>query len=933
MSNKWKTVTPREKCPICDHGDWCTLSADGEVVGCMRVSEGAFRTKESAKGGTLYFHRLKEGPARDSERRPVTAVPSREPAPVAIRHKVYAALLASCPLSRSHQLDLVRRGLKPPFETAGYGSLPEKGRFRVVEKLRDQFSDATLLSVPGIVRRQGNDGTPYITIAGKAGLLIPVRNEMGQIVALKIRADGLKGDRYRWLSSKSADGPTSGTPAHCPLGVAPGTESVRLTEGPLKADVAGILSGFPTIAADNVGAHLPAVELAQRLGAKTVRMSFDSDAITNPIVARHTVACAEALELAGIAVEFETWNASDGKGIDDLLAAGGTPTVLTGDEAKAYRESLVPAAETESLGERVEVVIEGSDEHKTTDAAEAVLATDPSIFQRGGVLVRVVVGSANDGIERPGDAPRIAAIPEPVLRDCLTRLVRFLKPNDKGVLVPARPPGWALKTIHQRGDWRDIRRLEGIANGPVLRPDGSVHTEPGYDPITRQFLASALSVTIPEMPSLDDAIRAMATLLDLVADFPFASPTHRSSWLSLLLTAVGRSAFRGPSPLHLVDKNVRGSGGTLLCEIVSLIVLGRDFARMSNPRDDEECRKRITALVLAADLLVLIDNINGPLGCGSLDAALTGTVWKDRRLGQSEMIEAPLSIVWAASGNNVQLQADTARRILHSRLESREERPETREGFRYPDLTRHVLEHRGELLGAALTILSAFIRAGKPDPGLKPWGSFEGWSKLIRGALVWAGQPDPGETRQELVETSDTEAGALRGLLTNWHELDPHNGGLTAAEIIERIEEHAAECPNARSALLDLVSCPGGKLPSPRSVGQRLRHFRGRVVAGQSLNQRPGRAGVARWMVTTAAGGCKGGLGDSLLAPPDISPTVEGRTSTPPSRVGMAETKQPLQPKQPFEGETPSGTWSPDFLNSLSGDWGIDVYVPAAVDR
>ena len=37
-----------------------------------------------------------------------------------------------------------------------------------------------------------------------------------------------------------------------------------------------------------------------------------------------------------------------------------------------------------------------------------------------------------------------------------------------------------------------------------------------------------------------------------------------------------------------------------------------------------------------------------------------------------------------------------------------------------------------------------------------PFGSFEGWSHLVREAIVWAGQPDPCSTRAKLAESSDT---------------------------------------------------------------------------------------------------------------------------------------------------------------------------------
>ena len=133
--------------------------------------------------------------------------------------------------------------------------------------------------------------------------------------------------------------------------------------------------------------------------------------------------------------------------------------------------------------------------------------------------------------------------------------------------------------------------------------------------------------------------------------------------------------------------------------------------------------------------MVLIDNIIGEFGSASLDAALTGTVWKDRVLGRSEIVELPLITTWGATGNNVVLRADTSRRVCHIRLESELENPEERLDFRHPNLLQWVQEQRSRLLAAALTILSAYCRAGRPAQNLKAWGSYEGWSSLVCGGV------------------------------------------------------------------------------------------------------------------------------------------------------------------------------------------------------
>src|SRR5262249_52895625 len=60
---------------------------------------------------------------------------------------------------------------------------------------------------------------------------------------------------------------------------------------------------------------------------------------------------AEALVSAEFAVELERWDATDGKGLDDLLAAGKEPELLRGEAAlQAVRDILAAANADEEPG-------------------------------------------------------------------------------------------------------------------------------------------------------------------------------------------------------------------------------------------------------------------------------------------------------------------------------------------------------------------------------------------------------------------------------------------------------------------------------------------------------------------------------------------------------------------------------------------------------
>src|SRR5258708_34940723 len=106
------------------------------------------------------------------------------------------------------------------------------------------------------------------------------------------------------------------------------------------------------------------------------------------------------------------------------------------------------------------------------------------------------------------------------------------------------------------------------------------------------------------------------------------------------------------------------------------------------------------------------------------------------------------------------------------RVDRTEENPEDWEGFGHPRLVGWVSQERPRLLAAALTLLRGYCLAGRPDMELKPWGSYERWSDLVRNAVVWSFLPDPGETRTEIRARHDREVSTLRAIIAGVEDLD-----------------------------------------------------------------------------------------------------------------------------------------------------------------
>jgi hypothetical protein len=487
-------------------------------------------------------------------------------------------------------------------------------------------------------------------------------------------------------------------------------------------------------------------------------------------------------------------------------------------------------------------------ESRVNAEAAAALGKLPDVYQRGGELVRAL---SPDGPDRPC---RIKTMGQAMIRDRLSAAARFIVRRGEDD-VPIHPPAWCVAALEALGDWHDVRRLDGVTDTPVLLPDGSLLTQPGYHPGSRLLLRPTGPLpSLAAAPGHADAVRACDELLDVVSDFPFASAADRSAWLAALLTPLARSAFHGPAPLFLVDANVRSAGKGLLSQVIGRIVTGWSVPASAYDHDTAETRKLITSLVKEGVRLALLDNIVGPFGNAALDALLTATEWTDRLLGSNRTGRWPLLTVWYASANNAQPTADVTRRTCRIRLEHPDERPEERSDFARPDLLGWVSAARPRLLAAALTILAAYCAAGRPRQRMAAWGSFEAWSALVRGALVWIGQADPGEARLSRDAVADGDLEALGVLLSAWRLLDPCSAGLTCAEFLARLEQDPAGWPDGMPDHAETRAALAGLLHKPdvRSLGTRLRGVRNRNLGGWRFEAVSTRQRVTRWAARPA---------------------------------------------------------------------------------
>jgi len=392
----------------------------------------------------------------------------------------------------------------------------------------------------------------------------------------------------------------------------------------------------------------------------------------------------------------------------------------------------------------------------TRDALSALSQANkpPVFFVRSGDIVRV----RQDERRRPS----IGKVEEAALRGRLDRVANFFSEhelNGSFFTKPDKPPLDIVRDMLALGSW-EFPALEGITECPTIRPNGTVICTPGYDPSTRLYYQPEPGLhmeNIPESPTEADVSAALALLEEAVGDFPYDGPESKANALGLLLTPIVRPAIRGHVPLGLIDAPQAGTGKSLYASVIGAIVSGEAPAIITAPKDRDEWRKKITSALMTGATVVTIDNLTGLLYSGELAAVITTSVWADRLLGSNEIIKLPHHATWLATGNNIRLGGDLPRRCYWIRLDAQMSRPWQREGFKHPDLIAWVLDNRGALLVAALTLARAWYASGCPAPQVKLLGGFSEWTRIIGGILEHAGVSGFLGNLNTLYESADDE--------------------------------------------------------------------------------------------------------------------------------------------------------------------------------
>jgi hypothetical protein len=398
----------------------------------------------------------------------------------------------------------------------------------------------------------------------------------------------------------------------------------------------------------------------------------------------------------------------------------------------------------------------------SADALKALIEhnTPPRIFSRAGSLVRL----------HENESLGIEPLYKEALGLELADATSFHRAKDESVTIVSPPMG-VISYILAAHDWPELPEIKTIIETPVIRPDGSILLTPGYDEATKLYLSPIVdlsSLVIPEVLTQKHAEEAARYILDeIFADFPFENNASRTNTLAALLSVIVRPVIKGNIPLFILDKPQAGTGASLIADIIATITTGKPACMWGMPETEDEWRKAITSALIDGSPIIVIDNVVGMLRSAALSRALTSKIWRDRLLGKSQMLDLPQEAVWIATGNNIQIGGDTARRSVWIRLDATCARPWTRTEFKHPDILGWIGENHDSIIAYLLIMARAWVQAGKPLGSIK-LGGFNEWARVISGILEFAGVKDFMGNATQLYDEMDQDVQQWDAFLAEW---------------------------------------------------------------------------------------------------------------------------------------------------------------------
>jgi hypothetical protein len=261
------------------------------------------------------------------------------------------------------------------------------------------------------------------------------------------------------------------------------------------------------------------------------------------------------------------------------------------------------------------------------------------------------------------------------------------------------------------------------------------------------------------------------------------------------------------------------------------------------------------------------------------------------------------------------MSSEISRRCVRIRLDAHLDRPEKRTVFKHQPLAQFVASHREELVAAVLTVISAWLAAGRPK-GSKVLGSFESWSETMGGILEVVGlggflESDP------FADLGDVERDAWQHFVLLW---DHHYGDreVGVSELWKLLGE-----PDSP----DLGLGQGNERSQQSKLGLRLKRRRDTIYGCLKITAARKYQGALMWRLVRASEAPSAHMVPPVdVVPPGAAPPVDMAPASTP--VGGND----RSPSSPGSQRATGGTGSiPFFITKGVSARLLELGVPEAV--
>jgi primase-like protein/TOTE conflict system primase-like protein len=381
--------------------------------------------------------------------------------------------------------------------------------------------------------------------------------------------------------------------------------------------------------------------------------------------------------------------------------------------------------------------------------------TPPPVTGYAGMLAKVVTASDSpiedlDEKLYPKSMSRILLFSgrAAALRLMVNEHIEFLSNvPDKGggfTLRPLAPPADVIASWLQSGDYPGLPKLSRLVYSPVLRSDGSLVSEMGYDPRTGVYRVGDAEGwdDIEPATTIAELSRCLETLLEPIVDFQFDQSYARTGVALAILTGITRHIY-GPAPGFLASATGSDSGKTLLTKVVlgctgGFFGVGPASMPKNNP---DELRKYLVALARSGMPYMWLDNIKGGLDSDALEAWHTSGAISARILGVSEDFNGDWRAMALYTVQDDTISVDMLRRTISVRINPGVENPGARpySDFRHPNLERWLSEGQWKKINmAALRLLRGYMASVPPAKRKQLSGTWVEWGSWTENPMNWA---------------------------------------------------------------------------------------------------------------------------------------------------------------------------------------------------